>query len=138
MAPTFLTRTRLVTAVDDRDEPGGTVLPFGIAFDYEGPAGRIHWAVNTGWVPRPVLTDRLLPGRPQERSDVPGADRTIAHEFPKAMGVLALPAGTVEPSEGTPVPGHGDALLAELLTEGAEAVFARLARIYRDVFPDVG
>lgn len=131
MTTTHFTTVRVIACVDGRDEPAAELTPFGIAFDLEGPAGRVNWSVNTGWVDRPVQTERLRPGV-QERSDRPGVDPLVAREFPKPMDVHVMPAGAVEVADGWPVRGMADELLRTMVRDGQEAVFVILKSIYDD------
>lgn len=135
MSATHITTIRMIPCDDARDEPAGRVLPFGIAFDFEGPAGRVTWALNTGWVERPVQTKELHLGR-QQRSDKPGVDATLARDFPKSMDVHILPAGAVELEDGWSIDTLSEELLRTLVREGQEAVFDTLRRLYDEHLAD--
>jgi len=128
---THFTTVRVIACRDSRDQPAGEVTPFGVAFDLEGPAGRVNWSLNTGWVDRPVITERLQTGV-QERSDRPGVDPLLAREFPKPIDVHVMPAGAVEVEDGWPVRGMADELLRTMVRDGQEAVFAILKSVYND------
>lgn len=129
MSATHITTVRAIACIDDRDELTGKAIPFGIAFDFEGPGGRVTWSLNTGWVDRPVQTNELRLGK-QQRSDKPGVDATRARDFPKPMDVHILPAGAVDPDDGWSIDTHSEELLRTLVRDGQEAVFDTLRRLY--------
>ncbi|MEV7527671.1 hypothetical protein [Agrococcus sediminis] len=35
----------------------------GLVFELVGAAATMRWTLNTGWVRRPVMTERLVPGK---------------------------------------------------------------------------
>lgn len=128
-APTFLSIVRVIGAQDLRDLPGGEAIPFGLAFDFEGPAGRVCWSVNTGWFAKPVLTATLLLGE-QVRRARPGSDSHLADQFPQSMGVTFIPAGDIESPQNWIKLQPKQDLLSLLVGNGQEAVFAELASLY--------
>lgn len=122
---------RIAPGHDRRDEPNGQAIPLGIVFELEGPEGRVAWSINSGWVHRPVLTDRLQDG-PQERGSQPGVDHALAHGFPQSMTVFAIHAGANSIDEGRWLEEYDkESLLDALTSDGSAAVFSQLAEVYR-------
>lgn len=119
---------RTTPSLDHRDEPGGAVSPFELIFELEGAEGRVVWPINTGWVKRPVVTQRMKHGR-QARADRPGVDHHLVRGFPDAVAISVIQFG--DPNSETFVDDLGDKLLDELITEGETGVFTILREVYR-------
>ncbi|WP_413318301.1 hypothetical protein AA0Z99_00115 [Agrococcus sp. 1P02AA] len=124
----YKTSIRVEPGYDLRDE-GGQVVPLGVVFDLKGPRARISWGIDTGWVQRPVLSDRLHTGA-QLRGDRPGADPLANIRFPRSL-IVSIVDPSAHPGESDiAAPGYEEYLLEALFAGGAPAVFSILRTIH--------
>lgn len=127
----YTTSIRVDPGFDHRDQGGG-VTALGVIFDLQGPRVRVSWAIDTGWVQRPVLTDELRPGE-QVRGTRPGVDPLVDIAFPRPLTVSIVDPDTSGSKPDIPAPDYERYLLEALFAGGAPAVFSILRTIH-DVY----
>ncbi|MBW9110152.1 hypothetical protein [Microbacterium ureisolvens] len=130
MTTTFITTIVIEPGYDHRDIPGGEVNPLGLVFKLDGPDGRVISVVNTGWVRRPLTTDRLRVGSRQERASRPGVDHALATRFPIPIGVAVMRSGAIAADEAEEIHGYSDEVMEAMFEAGDEGVFRVLTEVY--------